>query len=144
MLKVSSYSVHELIFVEFDIKCHAGLLYGHEFDHDLGHFVTVLSHGALKVRSQGCRGFHWQAPPCAVPGRGPVSKSADRTCLTSLLVQENIPSCCFFSYTESHHYNYGFYVELYPSLHQWLSHTLGNVRDNPSWNRQYRKQYANC
>ena len=32
-------------------------------------------------------------------------KSLDCSCLSSLLVQENIPSSCLFSYTESHHYN---------------------------------------
>ena len=33
-------------------------------------------------------------------------KSLDHTCLTSLLVQEYSPSCCFFPYLELHYYNH--------------------------------------
>ena len=50
-----------------------------------------------------------------VPGKIPVccywtrpceqEKSLDHTCLIILLVQENIPSCCFFPYLELHYYN---------------------------------------
>ena len=36
-------------------------------------------------------------------------KSLDHTCLTSLLVQENIPSCCFFPYLELHYYNHWYH-----------------------------------
>ena len=36
-------------------------------------------------------------------------KSLDHTCLTSLLVQQNIPSCCFFPYLELHYYNHWYH-----------------------------------
>ena len=46
------------------------------------------------------------------------------TCLTSLLVQENIPSCCFFPYLELHCYHHrsqGNYILFYqrPQSHIW-------------------------
>ena len=42
--------------------------------------------------------------------------SLDTTCLTSLLVQENIPSCCFFPYLELHCYHHQSHMELYTIL----------------------------
>ena len=35
-----------------------------------------------------------------------AAKSLDHACLIILLVQENIPSCCFFPYLELHYYNH--------------------------------------
>ena len=60
--------------------------------------MTILSHGAF--HSQVWQRFCGQATQCAVTGLGrkTVSKILWTTCLTSLLVQENIPSCCFFPY----------------------------------------------
>ena len=55
--------------------------------------MTILSHGAE------CLFSGKQATQCAVTGLGhkTVSKILWTTCLTSFLVQENIPSCCFFT-----------------------------------------------
>ena len=49
-----------------------------------------------------------QATQCAVTGLGhkTVSKILWTTCLTSFLVQENIPSCCFLPYLELHCYHH--------------------------------------
>ena len=49
-----------------------------------------------------------QATQWAVTGLGhkTVSKILWTTCLTSFLVQENIPSCCFFPYLELHYYHH--------------------------------------
>jgi len=46
-------------------------------------------------------------------GHKTVSKILWTTGLTSLLVQENIPSCCFFQYLELHCYHHRSHVELY-------------------------------
>ena len=64
--------------------------------------MTILSHGAENVHSQVWQRFCRLATQCAVTelGHKTVSKILWTTCLTSLLVQENIPSCCFFSYLE--------------------------------------------
>ena len=72
-----------------------------------GHF-TILSHGAENVHSQVWHRFCWWATQCAVTGLGhkTVSKILWTTCLTSLLVQENIASCCFFPYIELHCYHH--------------------------------------
>ena len=73
--------------------------------------MTILSHGAENVHSQVWQRFCWQHTQCAVPGLGhkTVSKILWTTCLTSLLVQENIPSCCFFQYLELHCYHHRFH-----------------------------------
>ena len=74
--------------------------------------MTTLSHGAENVHSQA-----WQrlATQCAVTGLGhkTVSKIIWTTCLTSLLVQENIPSFCFFPYLELHCYHHRSHMVLY-------------------------------
>ena len=56
--------------------------------------MTILSHGAEKVHSQVWQRFCWQAFQCVVIGLGhkTASKIVWTTCLTSLLVQEKIPS----------------------------------------------------
>ena len=88
------------------------------------HFITMSSHRAENVHSQVWQRFCWQATQCAVTGLGhkTVSKILWTTCLTSLLVQENIPSCCFFRYLELHCYYHRSHMELYiifqrPSTH---------------------------
>ena len=65
-----------------------------------GHFMTVLSNGAENVHFHSWQRFRWLVTQCAVTGQGhkTVFKMFWTTCLTSLLVQENIPSCCFFTY----------------------------------------------
>ena len=57
--------------------------------------MTILSHGAKKVHSRVWQRFCWQASQCAATGLGhkTASKILWTTCLTSLLVQENISSC---------------------------------------------------
>ena len=77
--------------------------------------MTILSHGAENVHSQVWQRFCSQATQCAVTGLGhkTVSKILWTTCLTSLLVQENIPSCCFFPYLELHCYHYRSHMGLY-------------------------------
>ena len=74
--------------------------------------MTTLSHGAENVHSQA-----WQrlATQCAVTGLGhkTLSKILWTTCLTRLLVQENIPSYCFFPYLELHCYHHRSNMELY-------------------------------
>ena len=74
--------------------------------------MTILSHSAENVHSQV-----WQilltGTQCAVTGLGhkTVSKILWITCLTRLLVQENIPSCCFFPYLELYCYHHRFLLE---------------------------------
>ena len=77
--------------------------------------MTILSYGAQSVQSQVWQRFCWQATQCAVTGLGhkTVSKILWTTCLTSLLVQENIPSCCFFPYLELHCYHHLSHMGLY-------------------------------
>ena len=77
--------------------------------------MTILSHGAENVHFQVWQRFCWQASQCAVTGLGheTVSKILWTNCLTSLLVQENIPSCCFFSYLELYCYHHRSHMELY-------------------------------
>ena len=77
--------------------------------------MTILSHGAENVHFQVWQRFCWQASQCAVTGldHQTVSKILWTTCLTSLLVQENIPSCCFFSYLELYCYHHRSHMELY-------------------------------
>ena len=58
------------------------------------------------------------------------SKSLDHTCLTSLLAQENIPSCCFFPYLGLHCYSHWFHMELHVSILSQVSHTFNNIRNN--------------
>ena len=76
--------------------------------------MTILSHGAENVHSQVRQRFCRLASQCAVTGLGhkTVSKILWTTCLTSLLVQENIPSC-FFSYLELHCHHHRSHRELY-------------------------------
>ena len=94
--------------------------------------MTILSHGTKNVHSPVWQRFCHPATQCAVTGLGhkTVSKILWTTCLTSLLVQENIPSCCFFPYLE---------LPLLPSLISYgtmyyfirdLSHTSGTVRNS--------------
>ena len=70
--------------------------------------MTILSYGAENVHSQVWQRFGQPASKRAVTGLGhkTVSKILWTTCLISLLVQENILSCCFFSYLElqCHHH----------------------------------------
>ena len=91
--------------------------FAHKLDHDYegGHFMTILSHGAENVHSQVWQRFCWQATQCAVIGLGHkmVSKILWTTCLTSFLVQENIPSCCFLPYLELHCYHHRSHMGLY-------------------------------
>ena len=147
MLKINDCSVHDLIFVEEDGKCQfpvTGPLYGLEVDHGLGGILWPSCPvywegsfpGLLKISLVGHSMCCYWTRPCE------QQKSLDCTCLTSLLVQENVPSCYFFSYTELHHYNYGFQMELYTIIIVCLSHTRDNVRDNTFWSRQCRKQYS--
>ena len=70
--------------------------------------MTILSHGAENVHSRVWQRFCWQASQCAVTGLDHqiVSKILWNTCLTSVLVQENIPSCYFFPYLELHCYHH--------------------------------------
>ena len=77
--------------------------------------MTILSHGAENVHSQVWQRFCSQATQCAVTGLGhnTVPKILWTTSLTSLLVQENIPSCCFFSYLELYCYHHRSHMELY-------------------------------
>ena len=65
-----------------------------------------------------------QATQCAVTGLGheTVSKILWTTCLTSFLVQENIPSCCFLPYLELHCYHHWSHTVLYIILLE-ASHT---------------------
>ena len=86
--------------------------------------MTILSHGAENVHSQIWQSFCRQATQCAVTGLGhkTVSKILWTTCLTSLLVQENIPSCCFFPYLELHCYHHRSHMGLYIILLE-ASHT---------------------
>ena len=91
-----------------------------------GHFMTILSHGAENVHSQVWQRFCWQATQCAVTGLGykTVSKILWPTCLTSLLLQDNIPSYCFFPYPELHCYHLDLiwnYILFYqrPQSHIW-------------------------
>ena len=51
--------------------------------------------------------------PYCTFGNPACQASLDTTCLTSLLVQENIPSCCFFPYLELHYYHHQSHMELY-------------------------------
>ena len=80
--------------------------------------MTILSHGAESVHSQVWQRFCSQATQCAVTGLGhnTVSKILWTTSLTSLLVQENISSCCFFPYVVLHYYHHQSHVELYSIL----------------------------
>ena len=75
--------------------------------------MTILSHGAF--HSQVWQRFCRQATQCAISGLGhkTVSKILWTTCLTSLLVQENISSCCFFPYLELHCYHHQCHMGLY-------------------------------
>ena len=57
-------------------------------------------------------------------------KSLDHACLISLLVQENIPSYCFFPYLELHYYNHWSHMELHISILSQVSHTFGDIRNN--------------
>ena len=77
--------------------------------------MTILSHGVENVLFQVWQRFCRPASQCAVTGLGhkTVSKILWTTCLTSLLVQENIPSCCFFSYLELHCHHHQSHRELY-------------------------------
>ena len=59
---------------------------------------------------------------CYGLGHRTVSKILWTTCLTSLLVQENIPSCCFFPYLELHCYHHRSHMELYSILSGALVH----------------------
>ena len=79
------------------------------------HFRTILSHGAENVHSQVWQRFCWPATQCTITGLGhkTVPKILWTTCLTSLLVQENIPSCCFSPYLELHCYHHPCHRELY-------------------------------
>ena len=51
-----------------------------------------------------------------------VAKVSGHTCLTSLLVHENIPSFSFFPYLELHYYNHCSHMELHFSIvsQAWL------------------------
>ena len=71
-----------------------------------------------------------QATQCAVTGLGheTLSKMLWTTCLTSFLVQENIPSCCFLSYLELHCYHHRSHMGLYIILLE-ASHTY-SVRNS--------------
>ena len=51
--------------------------------------------------------------PYCTFGNPACQASLNTTCLTSLLVQENIPSCCFFPYLELHYYHHQSHMELY-------------------------------
>ena len=75
--------------------------------------MTILSHGAF--HSQVWQRFCRQATQCAISGLGhkTVSKILWTTCLTSLLVQENISSCCFFPYLELYCYHHQCHMGLY-------------------------------
>ena len=77
--------------------------------------MTILSHDAENVLFQVWQRFCQLASQCAVTGLGhkTVSKILWTTCLTSLLVQENILSCCFFSYLELHCHHHQSPRELY-------------------------------
>ena len=147
MLKVSSCSIHDSIFVEADSKCQCpvtGPLYGHEFDHGLGgHIMTTLSHGAEKAHSQISWRFHWRATQCAVTGLGPVSSKSLWTAPVSWVSwsREIFPVVASF-HIQSHTIITMDFIWNCVLSYQWLSHILHNVRDNTSWNRQYRKQYS--
>ena len=56
---------------------------------------------------------YWSGLPFTGLGHKTVSKIFWTTCLTSLLVQENIFSCCFFPYLELHCYHHQSHMELY-------------------------------
>ena len=58
------------------------------------------------------------------------SKSLDHTCLTSLLAQENIPSCCFFPYLGLQCYSHWSHMQLHVSILSQVSHTFSNIRNN--------------
>ena len=92
--------------------------------------MTILSHGAENVLPQVWQGVCRLASQCAVTGLGhkTVSKILWTTCLTNLLAQENISSCCFFSYLELHCHHHRSHKELYSI--RGLSHTFGTVRNS--------------
>ena len=95
----------------------AGFLLGHKLDHDLGvrgHFMTISYHGGENAHFQVWQRFCWLAIQCAVTelAHKIVSKILWTTCLTSLLVQENIPSYCFFRYLELHCYHHWSHMQL--------------------------------
>ena len=120
LLKVSTCSGHDIISVDVDGKCQSSVgkapfcsqtwprFWG-------GHFMTILSHGAENVHSQVWQRFCRPASQCAVTGLGhkTVAKILWTTCLSSLLVQENISSCCFFSYLELHCHHHRSHREIY-------------------------------
>ena len=93
--------------------------------------MTILSHGAENVRSQVWQRFCGQATQCAVTGLGrkTVSKILWTTCLTSLLVQENIPSCCFFPYVVTLLLSLISYGAIYYFI-RGLKHIFGSVRNS--------------
>ena len=144
MLKVSSYSVHELIFVESDSKCHEGS------------FMAMSLTMIWGILWLPCPMVLWRLVPRAVedftdrPLRvlflDEALWASLRTAPVSLVSwSRKILPLVASSHIQSHTIIImDFMLNCISSLHRWLSYTLGNVRDNPSWNRQYRKQYANC
>ena len=128
-------SGHDTIAVDVDGKCQFSVgrapfcsqtwprLWG-------GHFMMILSHGAENVHSQVWQRFCRLASQCAITGLGhkTASKILWTTCLTSLLVQKNTFSCCFFSYLELHCHHRS-HRRLYIILSE-ASVTLGTVRNS--------------
>ena len=94
--------------------------------------MTILSHGAGKAHSQVCQRFHRLANLCAVIGLGPVnSKSLWTTPVLLASWSRKIFPLVASSNIESHIATImDFIWNCIPSLYQWLSHTIDNVRDN--------------
>lgn len=67
------------------------------------HFVTNLSYSARKAHSHVRQRSPWWTSQCAIEGPGPVHSSPeclDHLPYQSVMVQEVILSCCFFSCLE--------------------------------------------
>ena len=72
-----------------------------------GHFMAIVSHGAGKAHSSSREDSIDRSLSVLLLDQALwAGKSLDHACLIILLVQENIPSCCFFPYLELHYYNH--------------------------------------
>ena len=119
--RLAACSGHDVIFGEAVGHANfqsAGSLHSHICDHASGAFhgrcVPRCWEGSfpglLKIPLTGHSVCCYWARPCK------QQKSLDHTCLTSLLVQEIIPSCCFFPYLELHYNNHWSHMELNISI----------------------------